>query len=212
MVKPKIKKTDGAISIIFIVLTLILITIITAFLTLNKTSFLFNEIQSVMDTSATTSLVYSIDKNKLKQEIIAVGDSYIYSDGSKKNINQSQLDSIIKQKYIEQLNANISTGNIDGVNSYKIVSFSTELTYDDWGVNATTNNVLSRKKRPQLIMNSVVQVTVDSYTDFDTLGTYTLNLYNARTSKNDISISVAGTTNDGKIILNVRTMARVVYR
>lgn len=210
--KEKLKSKKGDVSILYVIFAIIVLTVITAFLTMNKTSYLFNEVQSVMDTSATTAITFSVDKDRLKEEVLAVGSSYVSSDGSSKNINQSELDRIIKEKYLEQLRKNIGVGNIDGVMGYDLVNFSTEMTYDDWGVNSSETGVYSSKKRPQIIMDATVKVRLKSYTDFDSLGDYTMNFYNARKSTNDITINVAGKTNDGEIILVVRTVARIVYR
>lgn len=212
--KNLLNNKKGDVAILYVIFAVLIITIITAFLTMNKTSFLFNEIQSVMDSSATTAITYSVDKDKLKQEILAVGSSYISSDGKKKNINQSELTKIIRQKYVEQLNKNIGTNNINGVMGYDIVNFTTEMSYDDWGVNAmdSATGSLAPKARPQIIMDSTIKVRLKSYADFDTLGNYTMKMYNARKPSNDITISVAGKTNDGEIILIVRTLARIVYR
>lgn len=210
--KEKLKSKKGDVSILYVIFAIIVLTVIIAFLTMNKTSYLFNEVQSVMDTSATTAITFSVDKDRLKEEVLAVGSSYVSSDGSSKNINQSELDRIIKEKYLEQLRKNIGVGNIDGVMGYDLVNFSTEMTYDDWGVNSSETGVYSSKKRPQIIMDATVKVRLKSYTDFDSLGDYTMNFYNARKSTNDITINVAGKTNDGEIILVVRTVARIVYR
>lgn len=209
MVKNKLKEQKGAISIIFIILSLILIMIITAFMTINKSTYLQNEVQSVMDSSATSALSMSIDKSALKKEMFTVGSSYISGDGTKKSINQSQLEDIVKTNYMNELAQNLGQNSIDGIMSYDITNFSVELSYTDWGVSDGQGKTI---KRPQLIMNSVVQVKVKSYADFDLLSTYTTSLYNARTSKNDVSVTVAGRTNDGEIILAVRTLARLVYR
>lgn len=212
--KDILNNKKGDIAILYVIFSVIIISIITAFLTMNKTSFLFNEIQSVMDSSATTAITFSVDKTKLKQEILAVGNSYISNDGTNKRINQTELDSILKQNYLNLLSKNIGTNNINGVMGYELVNFSTEMTYDSWGVNATDKKtgVYTSKKRPQIIMDSTVKVKLKSYTDYDTLGNYTMNMYNARKPNNNITISVAGRTNDGEIILIVRTVARVVYR
>lgn len=212
--KDILNNKKGDIAILYVIFAVIIITIITAFLTMNKTSFLFNEIQSVMDSSATTAITFSVDKTKLKQEILAVGSSYISNDGTKKSINQTELDSILKQNYLDLLSKNIGTNNINGVMGYDLVNFSTEMTYDSWGVNATDKKtgVYTSKKRPQIIMDATVKVRLKSYTDYDTLGNYTMNMYNARKPSNNITISVAGRTNDGEIVLIVRTVARVVYR
>ena len=213
-IKNILSNKKGDISLIYAIFAIIIITIITAFLTMNKTSFLFNEVQSVMDSSATTAISFSVDKSKLKEEILAVGSSYISSDGTKKRINQSELDRIIRQNYLNQLSKNIGTNNINGVMGYRLVDFSTEMSYDDWGVNATDKRTgaLKSKKRPQIIMDSTVKVKLRSYTDFDTLGNYTMKMYNARKPSNDITINVAGRTNDGEIVLIIRTLARIVYR
>lgn len=203
--KDILNNKKGDIAILYVIFAVIIITIITAFLTMNKTSFLFNEIQSVMDSSATTAITFSVDKTKLKQEILAVGSSYISNDGTKKSINQTELDSILKQNYLDLLSKNIGTNNINGVMGYDLVNFSTEMTYDSWGVNATDKKtgVYTSKKRPQIIMDATVKVRLKSYTDYDTLGNYTMNMYNARKPSNNITISVAGRTNDGEIVLIV---------
>ena len=80
------------------------------------------------------------------------------------------------------------------------------------GSNNGTNGANNQAKaRPQVTLDSVVQVVIKNTSKFDKLGSYRLNYNDARTG-NTVSIEVSDVKDDGSVVLTVRTLSRVVYR
>ena len=206
IIKKKIKDKNGSIAIIGVILALIIVTIITAYVNITNSSWVVNEVQSIMDLSNTNALQLSVDSDMLKKEMLAIEQkNYVTSDGHVK-VNQDMLNKIVGNNLKAQLANNIKTSSL--IDSVQIKYIKPELLYTNWGLNYDGNK---EKARPQLILDSVVQVTLKHSKEFDNLDSKTIKTYNARTG-NDIQISVDGKSGDGKVVLTVRSLTRMVYR
>ena len=206
-IKKVLKQKKGNLSILGIFLVLIVITVIAGTININNASWIVNEVQSIMDISATNALQNSLDTKALRDEIISVlgSDSSVENDG-KVVVEQDKVNKIVKDKYIQEINRAIKTNDL--IKSFKIVRFNSELEYSSWGLNYGTN---TNKRRPQLSIDSVIQITLKYNEKYDGLNTKNLNVYDAKSGGN-FTINVAGKTNDGEIILTVRNLSRLVYR
>lgn len=211
-----IKNKKGSIAIIGIIISLIIVTAITGYITIVNSSWVYNEIQSIMDICTTNALQNSIDSEALRKEILGVKnnngisasttETSIKSDGTGRDtVDMNKVNATLESLFNKELKKNTSTGKM--ITNINIVKFSTELTYDSWGAVYGSKS----KERPQLIMDSTVQITLKSSSEFDGLSNHSLKLYNAR-SGNDFNIKVNGTTADGRVVLTVRTLSRVLYK
>ena len=206
IIKKKFKDKNGSIAIIGVILALIIVTIITAYVNMTNSSWVVNEVQSIMDLSNTNALQLSVDSDMLKKEMLAIEQkNYVTSDGHVK-VNQDMLNKIVGNNLKAQLANNIKTSSL--IDSVQIKYIKPELLYTNWGLNYDGNK---EKARPQLILDSVVQITLKHSKEFDNLDGKTIKTYNARTG-NDIQISVNGRSGDGKVVLTVRSLTRMVYR
>lgn len=204
----------GSISIMGIIIALILVTVITGFMNVLASSYVYNEVQSIMDLSSINAMQYSIEDEALKREILGVenpsgqleDDTIIHSDGTFNNkVIQSKINQTLLKYYRRELSNQIKSNSL--IKNYKIVNCNGELEYDSWGANYNGQ----KKQRPQLSFNSVVQVTIKSDKEFDTVDNYSLKLFNAR-NKGTINISVDGKTADGNLVLTIRTLSRLIYK
>lgn len=210
--KKIIKNKKGSISIIGIIITIIIITALSGYLSIMNSSWVFNEVQSIMDLCATNTLQQSIDSQALRKEILGVKDPSTgsssdtsISNTGKINVNAQKVNNILLSLYQAELNKNMRKNNL--MTDIKLVSFDADLVYQSWG--ATYNN--QAKNRPQLRLNAVTQVTIKANSQFDGLNNYNVNFFNAKNGTN-FSIKVAGVTGDGKVVLTVRTLTRVLYK
>ena len=211
--KSPLKNNKGSISIIGVIITIIVVTALSGYLGILNSSWVYNEVQSIMDLSATNTLQASLDTEALRREILGVNDgsssSASTSIGSQgqgaSSVNQTKINSTLKAIYQNELNKNLGTNSI--ITGINLVSFDADLVYTSWG--ATYNG--TAKSRPQLRLDAVVQVKIKINKDFDGLSSYNLKMFNAKNG-GDITISVAGTTGDGETILNVRTLSRILYK
>lgn len=211
--KSLLKNNKGSISIIGVIITIIIVTVLSGYLGILNSSWVYNEVQSIMDLSATNTLQASLDTEALRREILGVNDgtssnssTSIGSQGQgASSVNQNKINSTLRAIYQNELNKNLGTNSI--ITGINLVSFDADLVYTSWG--STYNG--SAKSRPQLRLDAVVQVKIKINKDFDGLSSYNLKMFNAKNG-GDITISVAGVTGDGETILNVRTLSRILYK
>lgn len=215
MKKNIIRNKNGSISIIGVIITIIIVTALAGYVSILNSSWVYNEVQSIMDLCSTNALQQSIDSQALRKEILGVSDPSSGSSGTDTSIgnngqlassvNQTKINNILKSLYQAELNKNIKTNSM--ILGVKLVNFESDLVYSSWG--ATYGG--SAKSRPQLRLDAITQITLKANSQFDGLNNYKLNMFNAK-NKGNIQISVAGVTGDGKVILTVRTLSRIIYK
>ncbi|EMH2709889.1 hypothetical protein SI855_002633 [Clostridioides difficile] len=206
-IKNRLNNNNGSIAIVGCALILVFVTVATGFLSLSNSSWVLNEVQSIMDLSTTNALQQSINNEYLRQEVINVSnsDSSISNDGVL-NVDNKLLSDVISTSFRKELNRQV--GLTPFIQKIDINYLKPEFVYENWGLNYAGD---SNKERPQLILDSIVQITLKNYREFDNLGSYIINEYNARDNGN-MKISVEGKTGDGNLILTIRTLSRLVYR
>lgn len=210
-----IKNKKGSISIVGIIITIIIVTALSGYMSIMNSSWVYNEIQSVMDLCATNALQQSIDSQALRKEILGVSDPTTGNSGTdtsignngqwQNNVNLKKVNNILEGLYRAELDKNISTN--DMITNINLVSFDADLVYESWG--ATYNG--TAKKRPQIRLDAVTQITLKTNSEFDGLNNYNVKFFNAKNGK-DFSIKVSGVTGDGRVVLTVRTLSRVLYK
>lgn len=214
-----IKNKRGVSSILGVILTLISISIISAYVAMNNMSWTSSEVQSIMDISATDALQDVINSDDLRKEIITVNkaDSSVNSRTQATLVDQNKVKKTVKSAYMDELNLCLKT-NSNLIEKIDLVSFDAGLENTMWGVNS--KNLISgeMQARPQLYIDAVVQVTIKEEKNWDIKSDYKIKFFNAKstqagyTGNKNKHISVAGVTNDGKIVLTVRTLTRLIYR
>lgn len=207
--KSILKNQKGSFSIIGIILTITIVTIIAGYISINRNTWVNSELQSIVDISSLNALNASIDEEKLKNQIFAVKGTKAYIDTKVSDLkvkgDTSGINSVVANNFQKELNKQVRVNSM--IESITVKSCKSELQVTSWG----TNKGVSNLKRPQLILDSVVQVVVKNTAEFDSMGAHTLSYTDAKTG-NIMSISVDGVTKDGKVVLTVRCLSRIVYR
>lgn len=221
----RLKNNNGVNSILGVILTLISITVISAYVSITNTSWVTNEVQSIIDISATDALQDVINSDDLRKEIITVNNTHESMntkdpkslDQQNKAIDQNKVIEKAKDSYIAELNKSLrANGNL--INSIHIESFDAGLENTMWGVNSTNMITGQQQARPQLFIDATVQVTLNENPNWDVDDNYKIKYFNAKSTDTTLSrdadknISVLGTTKDGKVVLTVRTLTRLIYR
>lgn len=211
----KLKEKRGSLSIIGAILCLIVVVILQYYLDMNKTSWVQNELQSIMDVSGINALQESINNDLLRKEILAVTENK--SDGTTINngvsssgntsVSSESLNKITKTNFEKELKSCVKVNN-SIISAFNIERFKSTLEFSDWGINKTTSGTANKKA--QLTLDSTIKVTLQENVKFD-YKAHTETMYDAKTGTN-FSISVAGQTPDGRLVVLVRTHSRVVYR
>ena len=65
--KSLLKNNKGSISIIGVIITIIIVTVLSGYLGILNSSWVYNEVQSIMDLSATNTLQASLDTEALRR-------------------------------------------------------------------------------------------------------------------------------------------------
>lgn len=215
----KLKNNRGVNSILGVILTLISISVIGAYVSINNTSWATNEIQSIMDISATDALQDVVSADDLRKEIITVNDtsSSINSRTQKSLVDQNKVKQKVKDAYTAELNKCLKTnGNL--IDKIEIVDFDAGLENTMWGVNSKNLIKNVDQARPQLFIDATIQVTLNEDPNWDVNDGYKIRYFNAKstdssfTRNSNKTVSVFGTTKDGKVVLTVRTLTRLIYR
>lgn len=203
------KNQKGSISMIGIILTIIIVTMIAGFISLNKSSWTASELQSVIDISSINALNGSIDEAKLKEQVFAVKGTNASIDTKTSPMNivydTAEVNRVVGSNFQKELNKQVSVNHM--IKSIAVKKANAELVLTDWGTNASAK----KKARPQLTLDSVVQVVIENTAEFDTAGSHVLNYKDAKTGA-ITSITVDGVTKDGNVVLTVRCLTRIVYR
>lgn len=216
----KLKNKKGVNSILGVILTLISVTVISAYVSINTKSWVTNEVQSLMDVSATDALQDVISSDDLRKEIITVNDtsSSINSRTQKSLVNQENVKKKVKNSYKAELNKCLKA-NGDLIDSIELKEFDAGLENTMWGVNSKNLIKDEYQARPQLFIDAVVQVTLNEDTQWDLNSNYKIRYFNSKSTSTDTTsygqdeyVQVAGVTNDGKVVLTVRTLTRLIYR
>lgn len=195
------KNKKGSLSIIGAILIFIGISIFAAYISIDKSTWVTNEIQSIMDISGVTALQDSINTDALRQQILQVnGAGNVNTNTNTISVNQTQLNNIVKNNYIKELNNSLKA-NGDMIDSVSIKRFKTSLEKTNWGINI--------EAKPQLTLDATVQVILNDSYDFQ--DNYSIEGYDAKEGK-DFSVSVTGHTNDGKVVLTVRSASRLIFK
>ena len=123
--KSLLKNNKGSISIIGVIITIIIVTVLSGYLGILNSSWVYNEVQSIMDLSATNTLQASLDTEALRREILGVNDgassnssTSIGSQGQgASSVNQNKINSTLRAIYQNELNKNLGTNSIiTGIN------------------------------------------------------------------------------------------------
>ncbi|MFI3211396.1 MAG: hypothetical protein R3Y64_10165 [Peptostreptococcaceae bacterium] len=209
-----IKNNKGAISIMGVIMSLVLVTSITYYLRILSSSFIINEVQSMMDLAATNTLQNSIDSEILRYEIIGVGsggssdsDTQIGNNGEKaSSVNQSKIRSILESSYRKEL-SNILAGGTS-IKSASLMHFKSDLIYSSWGSNYEGVAI----QRPQLRIEALTKLVVGvSSTTIPSDFTRRINMTSIIDGQTT-TLTATDRQSRGEVELLVRSVTRLLYK
>lgn len=211
LLKSKTSNKRGAFSILMVVLTLILVTALTAYMDILNQKWTLNEVQTVMDTAGINTLQNQVNNAALRAEILSLDagnniSDQDYADRSKGTFTpseQQKYKSDMAIYYKSELEKQIKDRT--NITEYEVERVDITFSYDDWGLGKTT------KKLPQITLDAVVRMRVEQSGVFDNSIGVRRTMYSARNNAN-FTVTYNGKTDDGQTELIVRSVTRLVYR
>lgn len=189
----KLKKKDGAFSIIAVLVVFIACMVGIGFTDMLIRSYTMNELQSIMDTSGVSALQQGVDRVKLRIEEFDVDEHVVesvYKDLVTKRIDDSER--ILDYQFVRTKVDLMLEG--DELNKW-----------GKWGVG------YSSKKHPQARLDSTMIIVVGNSHVFDMVPGLYRTFYDSRNDTN-FAVTYMGKTEDGNVELAVRSVSRIVYR
>ena len=192
-----------------VVFIMIVIFIFTMMVDLATNMWAMKDLQQKIDNAGINALYSSIDISYLKDEILAVNNSGggIALDGTgKDSVNNSTYKPIIDSAYQQEL----SKVKFNGANP-NIESTRVKFDWTDYGLGYDSSTQTSAKKRPQIILESMVSYLVPASDLVDKrTGNETKRV--TSTSSGEYSIVIHETANDGMRKVVIYSNTRIVLK
>lgn len=198
---------SGSTSIIYVVLIMILVMIVAGFVDVTGKVWTLNEFQSIADLTAHNVLYSSIDLETLRYEILQSNNEALDSEDLSlinNHIASNKYKQELIKQYESQLNESIKNSSAYDAD-FEVKTLDIKFQFVDWGIGD------SSKARPQITMDTYIVVTSNGFGMFDNLTKFAINYTNAQTGSSQ-TIKYGNTTEDGKTILFIRNMTRLIYR
>jgi hypothetical protein len=200
-----LKNQKGSFAIISAVLVFVVILAISAYSDMITKRWTINEVQSVMDASGSNTLKKTVDLDYLRAEILATDEnnSADTNQNPENTVKATDYKNKIKQEYVKELKSQIATN--DTITELDVQTVEVSFDYDTFGLGE------SEKPRPQISLDAVTKMKVNSHEFMDNLDGMTADIYSSR-NNNTFTVEYAGRTADGQVELVVRSVTRLVYR
>jgi hypothetical protein len=200
-----LKNQKGSFAIISAVLVFVVILAISAYSDMITKRWTINEVQSVMDASGSNTLKKTVDLDYLRAEILATDEnnSADTNQNPENTVKATDYKNKIKREYVKELKSQIATN--DTITALDIQTVEVSFDYDTFGLGE------SEKPRPQISLDAVTKMKVNSHEFMDNLDGMTADIYSSR-NNSTFTVEYAGETADGQVELVVRSVTRLVYR
>jgi len=208
----KLKSNKGAYSILSAVLILTMVTVMMGYLDILNKKWAVNEIQTIMDSSGINTLQNQVNNQTLRAQIISLDpDSNDVQDGDYADVVSGDFSASAQQRYQSdmalyyhgELEHQMTNGT--NVTEYEVERVDVSFTYDTWGSGE------SQRKLPQIVLDSVVKIRVQTTGLFDDMLGVSRTMYSSRNNES-FDVEFAGLTDDGQTELIVRSVTRLIYR
>ena len=199
----KVNKDDKGDSILlYIGVVLIICYAITLFSDLLIKTWVFNELQGKLDIASKNTLAKIFSTSALREEMFYI-NSNGYIDVATGNKVLSNYQDAVWKKFTSEINDSYTIGGV----LVEVIPQKVNISLDS----STKGLGISKKSRPQLVLDTVLKVRVKASSKFDVFNNITYSFFTAD-SPGTINITYAGVTEDGKAELIVRTNRRMVYK
>lgn len=195
---------QGAVSLQFTVLILIMLFAFCAFIDEYKTTTTLTETEAILDLASVEALRYAVDEEEWNQGRLVIDED------------------LAKQKFVEILQDNISDGTAKNIESFEIVDGynGIKITYDDTGlatgVHMSTpddeGNIRNENVEVEsYFLSCVVNVKYGVRKDTDFIGTVTTTFFNIFTDETQ-SASSANSAKDGFITTPIQVVGKITLQ
>lgn len=203
-IKYSLSNEQGAVSLQYTVLILIMLFAFCAFVDQYKTTTTLTETEAILDLASVEALRYAVDEDEWNQGKLVVDED------------------IAKQKFVEILNDNIVDGTAKNIETFEIVDGydGIKITYDDTGLATGTHmsapddegNVINENIDVEsYFLSCVVNVKYKVRKDTDFIGTVTTTFFNIFANERQ-SASSANTAKDGFITTPVQVVGKITLQ
>lgn len=225
----KLKGQKGSFAIISAILVFVVILAISAYSDMIVKRWTVNEVQAIMDASGSNTLKKTVDLKFLRAEILAIdkdntadtnganteaspapekGEGEAGNDSSQQQeaarvVTATDYENKIKKAYLEELEMQL--GSNETITELDVQTVDVSFDYDTFGLGE------SEKPRPQITLDSVSKLKIDSQAFMDNLEGLSAEAYSSR-NNSTFTVEYAGKTADGQVELIIRSVTRLVYR
>lgn len=203
-----IKRKNGEISILMALFILVLCIMLSGMMDLASRQWGLRETQTKIDIAGTNALYRSIDLNSLKDETLQIigGGDGISSDGTgSSSVNSSEVESIIRKAYKEELSTIQYGGNYPTI-KYSKVKFE----YTNKGLGYKGSN--ASKERPQVSLESVVSYKIATSSVIDNFTGNKDKTFSSSFSNSEFKVTINENANDGTSELLIHSTTRIVLK
>lgn len=203
----KLKNKDGQISVIMVVFIMILCYILSGMVDLGTRYWGLKETQSKIDIAGMNALYGTVNLDSLRLETLEIEGSQngIASDGTgAESVNPDEYEPIVRNAYREELKK-VRYGSNKPEIRFTDVNFE----FSDFGLGFKEN---SAKKRPQVVLESVVAYKVDSTTLTDKLSGNINKKVSSSHSNTEFTVTINEKAKDGEVELLIHSITRLVLK
>lgn len=203
----KLQNEKGSFAIIGAVLIFIVILAISAYSDMITKRWTINEVQSIMDASGSNTLKNTVDLGYLRAEIFALDENNQADtdklDNPERAVVSTDYKNKIKTAYVRELEQQVSTNQT--ITELDVQTVDVSFEYDTFGLGE------SEKPRPQITLDSVTKMKVNSQEWMDIMEGMSAEIYSSRNNQT-FTVEYQGQTADGQVELIIRSVTRLVYR
>lgn len=200
------EEKKGAVSIIMVLFLLTLLASFSLLFDMSFTMFGLRDIQSKIDAAGINALYSSIDLEYLRNEQMAIVNNggSISTSGV---IKSGAYANTIKNAYTAELNKIDYPGE-----NPKVKKTNVSFEYSDFGLGYNAASVSSAKKRPQIILESIVSYDVPSSTLVDEVTRRVTKSVKSVHTGTDFQVTIQDKGVDGKKTVLVHSLTRIVLK
>lgn len=200
------EEKKGAVSIIMVLFLLTLLASFSLLFDMSFTMFGLRDIQSKIDAAGINALYSSIDLEYLRNEQMAIVNNggSISTSGV---IKSGAYTNTIKNAYTAELNKIDYPGE-----NPKVKKTNVSFEYSDFGLGYNAASVSSAKKRPQIILESIVSYDVPSSTLVDEVTRRVTKSVKSVHTGTDFQVTIQDKGVDGKKTVLVHSLTRIVLK
>lgn len=200
------EEKKGAVSIIMVLFLLTLLASFSLLFDMSFTMFGLRDIQSKIDAAGINALYSSIDLEYLRNEQMAIVNNggSISTSGV---IKSGAYTNTIRNAYTAELNKIDYPGE-----NPKVKRTNVSFEYSDFGLGYNAASVSSAKKRPQIILESIVSYDVPSSTLVDEVTRRVTKSVKSVHTGTDFQVTIQDKGVDGKKTVLVHSLTRIVLK